>query len=548
MKGKILVVGVILVGVMLIVNATNLHMKAVNTEIKKLNEVNTLVKPANLQPAPVALSAKPVAKKVSFKPMPLDTQVTVNEGVDQNPAIATDGSGNILSIYEIETDISEYDIGISASYDVGSTWGEAYYFEVDGDPTQPRLDFYGGKTVYGTWTADPWEAFGYAYFAEFPDITDPEAGEYGWVYFTVPWGENYGIGAPFTSSDVGCYETSNPPTPAFWGIVGFTGDNEYSGYEEDNTFMFQFDTEEGYVTIIFFYDMDFDVFNISTDIDQSNGQFYMVADFVSESDPSVYGTYVLTRRVTSSEDWWQGSWEGVLFYNCTHPYVEASNGRVYVATEMKMPDGSSDIVCWTTTNPSNWQSWEGLYVTSTTGESERFPALTAIDDKEAIIVFVKDNNVYATKTVDSAQSWSPPDQVNDNPSTAVGQYGCLDVAASYALWTDTSTGNYDILFDIVGKAPVIDIAISGGFGVKATISNIGTGDASNVQWSIDITGGIVLKGHAEGTIASLPAGSSTTVSSGLVLGIGPVTVTVTAGGASKTASGFMLGPFILGLS
>ena len=158
------------------------------------------------------------------------------------------------------------------------------------------------------------------------------------------------------------------------------------------------------------------------------------------------------------------------------------------------------------------------------------------------------DSVYATKTIDSAQSWSTPDQVNDNPSTAIGQYGCLDVADSYALWTDTSVGNYDIFFDIVGKAAVIDIAISGGFGVKATISNIGTGDASDVQWSIDITGGIVLKGHAEGTIASLPAGSSTTVSSGLVLGIGPVTITVTADGASKTASGFMLGPFILGLS
>jgi hypothetical protein len=87
--------------------------------------------------------------------------------------------------------------------------------------------------------------------------------------------------------------------------------------------------------------------------------------------------------------------------------------------------------------------------------------------------------------------------------------------------------------------------ISGGWGVTAMINNTGTAEATNIPWSIYFCSGLVfIGGFTEGTI-NVPAGGETTISSGLVFGIGPGSITVTAGGASKIVSCFILGPFIL---
>ena len=89
--------------------------------------------------------------------------------------------------------------------------------------------------------------------------------------------------------------------------------------------------------------------------------------------------------------------------------------------------------------------------------------------------------------------------------------------------------------------------ISGGMGVTAIITNMGTADATNVPWEIYFCSGLVfIGGFSEGTI-NVPAGGETTISSGLVFGFGPGSITVTAGDASKIVSCFILGPLILGI-
>jgi hypothetical protein len=95
----------------------------------------------------------------------------------------------------------------------------------------------------------------------------------------------------------------------------------------------------------------------------------------------------------------------------------------------------------------------------------------------------------------------------------------------------------------------IEIRISGGFRVSATITNTGTSTLTDVKWSIDLTGGwIILQGqHTEDEIPELAADESKTVSQTSLFGIGPVTITVTANGATETASGFVLGPLALGV-
>jgi len=89
--------------------------------------------------------------------------------------------------------------------------------------------------------------------------------------------------------------------------------------------------------------------------------------------------------------------------------------------------------------------------------------------------------------------------------------------------------------------------LSGGV-VSADIKNIGEGDATGVNWSISVKGGILgrVNVSAEGTIQTLPANSVETVqTSDPIYGFGKVNITVIASephyGSSdaKTVKGFI---------
>ena len=90
--------------------------------------------------------------------------------------------------------------------------------------------------------------------------------------------------------------------------------------------------------------------------------------------------------------------------------------------------------------------------------------------------------------------------------------------------------------------------INGGFRVSVDIINNGTATASDIGWSIDLEGGLILAGgHSEGVIDELPPGETTTIRQMTLYGIGRTTITVTTGDASRQATGFILGPLVLGV-
>lgn len=110
-----------------------------------------------------------------------------------------------------------------------------------------------------------------------------------------------------------------------------------------------------------------------------------------------------------------------------------------------------------------------------------------------------------------------------------------------------------LLVTIVSAAPYLDIIkIKGGFAkVSAVIKNIGSLEASDVNCSISVTGGMLglIDVSAEETFETLAIDEEKTVTVGKIFGLGKINVTVTASApsantATKTANGFVLGPFV----
>jgi hypothetical protein len=125
--------------------------------------------------------------------------------------------------------------------------------------------------------------------------------------------------------------------------------------------------------------------------------------------------------------------------------------------------------------------------------------------------------------------------------TAVGTYNVtLTVTdSSKAVVTDTTTAT------ISPPAPVIAIGnITGGLGISAVIKNVGTADATGVTWKINLSGGFILVGKSKTGTADITAGGSVTVKD-FVIGFGKTTITVTAGTATKTATGTVLLFFVM---
>lgn len=118
-----------------------------------------------------------------------------------------------------------------------------------------------------------------------------------------------------------------------------------------------------------------------------------------------------------------------------------------------------------------------------------------------------------------------------------------------AMWTQ-----YIYEWTEVPEEPELEIGeITGGlFTIKSSIKNIGNGEATDVNWSITLDGGLIILGkNTAGTIASIPAEDEALIKSDLILGIGKTTITVSVGAEEKTiernASGFVFLFFVLGV-
>ena len=540
---KAIFLGVVLaISAMMVIPAGSMNMKS--SFGNKEKDLTNLIQPMEAMSPVMGNTAETEKIPMTFSSLATGTDIPViaTEYNDQNPAITTDGAGNILVVAELNIEFFDTDMMGRWSTDGGVTWSDDIVGWNDlGAPERPKLDYYGSsREAWGTWVPDPSES-GTMHYVEFPDITDPEAGEQGWAAWYVDW-SGYGF-EDFDSADVACYTGELQYDPAFFGLVMATGYDDEGG---KTIFMSFFEGDSAYVLHFSSSDLDFDPSKISADIDQSNGMIYYTHEF--ENDPEIgSGTALWYHQLVANPDWWKGSWYYWRITNITNPDVVADGGYCYVVGEVNI-DGANDIVC--IYSHDNGENIEIIPITETPG-NEQFPAVTAIGET-VTCTYTRNGNLYTSISEDGGVTWEESEEpLNDVSGSVVEQYHCADIASRYVAWTDDRGETNDIYFDTTEvEVPIIQITdTSGGFGIKATVANTGTADATDVSWTIDLEGGLVIIGrHSENTIPTLAAGEETTIKSGLVLGFGRVDITVTANGASATASGFVLGPFVLGVS
>ncbi|MCK5030107.1 MAG: exo-alpha-sialidase [Thermoplasmatales archaeon] len=225
----------------------------------------------------------------------------------------------------------------------------------------------------------------------------------------------------------------------------------------------------------------------------------------------------------------------------------AASGSNFVIVYMTNDNifGDWDIKC--AYSADDGDTWQFSMIAEGHPTNEVNPAV-AISGNSVVCGYASGGNLYIAKSEDAGATWGEPEQINEVDGTVVEQLGSIDLLSSGLVWTDSRNGGNDVYFAAL-PAPIISVeSVSGGFGVSAAIKNDGTADATNVPWSIDLDGSVFVGAHAEGVIPSLVAGgSSETVKTGFVFGIGKATLTVAAGGASQTAEVTVLGPFVLGL-
>ncbi len=138
-----------------------------------------------------------------------------------------------------------------------------------------------------------------------------------------------------------------------------------------------------------------------------------------------------------------------------------------------------------------------------------------------------------------------------NSGDSVNESYAWDAPGSYEI-TVVAQDTFGVFSGMsVPHAIIIDPAIqigtiSGGvFKVKAVVMNTGSTEATNVPWWINLTGGVILLGKTtKGTIPTIPAGGSATITSGMILGFGNTVVTVTADATAKSQDALVLLFFI----
>ena len=227
--------------------------------------------------------------------------------------------------------------------------------------------------------------------------------------------------------------------------------------------------------------------------------------------------------------------QGWLGRNLTNPDLAASGPYAYLAVQTD-EKGNEDILCYTPPTTPTGTIWTKHFIVNSS-DNEMYPSITAVG-KTVLCTFVKNGNLYSTKSEDGGITWSAPEQINDIATSIIGGYRCANVEGPYSVWMDTRNTNTDVYADVNTMPWIAFKKCSGGLGCSVEIANVGTGDAMDIEWNLHVQGGVkgLINVTKNGTI-DIAAGKAAKARSGIFFGLGEIFLAATVGGGTIEKEG-----------
>ena len=468
--------------------------------------------------------------------------VSENEGDDIHPRITEDGAGNIVVVYEQEIDLFSKQVPVVFSADSGETWTMQFLFD--------SIDFTEGS---GT--------------LQYPEIV--YSGEQDQLYLAMidPYAELYNNEMAFMLGDISLAEEAS-----WYGISGSGSENyNFCNAVTTGNFFISLTTEDGYgfeqlfglgyftypdfesppVMGGFYYDGNSEHDSAPaawTEMDTNANR--ILAVFETNDQISIKSTVNDEAMLTNGEQ--QNGmdkyadieqWPGEYIDTGSDPDVSGDGDHLIIA----YVQGGNIKAKYGTCAAGTYDPGFALQdVTIATGAS--CPAVY-MEGSNVYCVYVKDGNLFLTKSEDYGATWAQAEQKNEVDGSVSNEKNTADVHSTGMVFTDTRNGNKDVYyapFEAAAVPEVVIESITGGIGITATLKNVGDATAENFDWSI-VSEGLVFLGGEKSGKATLEPGETIQVKTGLMLGFGGIDITVEADKAKQTASATLLLFFVTGL-
>jgi hypothetical protein len=529
MKRKNILLAVTLVIAGLVISSTISIPAKVSTDSDLKNkkaivqEMDGTIQCASLLGEKIELFRKPVSNN------PVSTLMGdpafTGPGDQIHPGLVRTESGILGAIYldgNLDNASWEY------STDDGQTWTHVLTDNVSYD--YPSIKLWEGERVFATAVPGSVPYYGYGgmtLLGEFPDMNDPSTfNSWGWTWNVTTPEYPYGFNN-MTDADLACDDSQNFDE---YGVISCVMSKTYENEHYTNIPFMQYADPDEFPTVWGRWSTWYT--NCShTDVD---------------IDPTKQGSY---RWIYALYDWndtgdwkllaWRVDFEahtsaGIITIegdgNLKYPAVAAYDNNIVILAETD-ENGNKDIICY--------YSDEGIFNLETSFvaeevDDEMYPDVRHVQDQKFECTFVKGGKLYKSMTENGGETWSTPVEVDDN---VVEEYKTSDLSehAMRALYEVDNGDDIDIYFSEIGEGPMlpeltIDIKSGFGIGASATIENTGDADATNVEWTMTVTGGVLgmINKTKTGNETSLLMGADFKISSGLLLGFGPIEVTVSA--------------------